>query len=199
MRPAVFLDRDGTLIELVHHLSLPSEVRLLPSAGPAVRSLRDRGYACVVVSNQSAIGRGKLTEAGLGEVHAELVRQLFEVGAELDGFYFSPLKPTVEDPTVIEHPDRKPGPGMLRRAASELGLDLGSSWMVGDAVSDILAGKNAGCKATILVRTGYGSRLAAEHAGHVEHVVDDVGSAARLILELDGGGRGPRSLHGEKT
>lgn len=182
MRPAAFLDRDGTLIELVHHLTDPQKVRLLPGAAQAVRDLARLGYAVVLVSNQSAIGRGLMTEARLAEVHAEVVRQLAVEGAALDGFYFCPLAPKIEDPTVIEHPDRKPGPGMLQRAARELGLELGRSFMVGDAVSDVLAGKNAGCRASILVRTGYGERDLAYQAA--DHAVESLVAAAELIGRL---------------
>jgi D-glycero-D-manno-heptose 1,7-bisphosphate phosphatase len=183
MRRAAFLDRDGTLIELVHHLTDPAKVRLLPGAGAAVRELRAHGLACVLVTNQSAIGRGLLTTERLYEVHAELLRQLAEERTELDGFYFCPIEPKVKDPTVIEHPDRKPGPGMLLRAARDLELDLASSFMIGDTVSDVLAGHNAGCK-SILVRTGYG-REVAEPPSEACYVVDDVQAASKLLIELD--------------
>lgn len=183
MRPAVFLDRDGTLIELVHHLSDPGEVRLLPRAGDALRLLRELGYLSVLVTNQSAIGRGLLTVEGLGLVQAEFDRQLAACGGAIDGFYFCPHRPLITDPTVIEHPDRKPGPGMLLRAARELELDLSRSWMIGDTVSDMWAGRNAGCRATILVRTGYG-KDAPPNAG-ADHVVDDIWAAAELVRELD--------------
>lgn len=180
MKPAAFLDRDGTLIELVHHLTDPAEVRLIPGAAAAVRRLRDAGFAVVVVTNQSVIGRGKLTEAGLARVHAEMDRQLAAEGAAVDGLYFCPEAPAGKDPTVIEHPDRKPGPGMLLRAAAEMGLDLSGSWMVGDAVSDLLAGRNAGCR-TVLVRTGYGARYA--HSNDLlDHESTDLAEAAELIL-----------------
>jgi D-glycero-D-manno-heptose 1,7-bisphosphate phosphatase len=185
VRPAVFFDRDGTLIELVHHLADPAEVKILPCAGPALSRLRASGYACVLITNQSAIGRGLLTVDGLHEVHAEFLRQLAQHSTELDGFYYSPLKPTIKDPTVIEHPDRKPGPGLLLRAAAELGLDLSRSWMVGDTVSDMLAGKNAGCRGSILVRTGYG-REPPVQPGVFDYIVDDAGQATELILALDG-------------
>ena len=105
---AVFLDRDGTLIELVHHLTDPGEVRLIPGAGGAVRDLRAAGYRVVIVTNQSVVGRGMLTEAGLAEVHAEMARQLAAEGAAVDAVYFCPLAPVQKDPTVIEHPMRKP-------------------------------------------------------------------------------------------
>jgi D-glycero-D-manno-heptose 1,7-bisphosphate phosphatase len=183
VKKAVFFDRDGTLIELVHHLADPREVRLLPKAGDAVRTLRELGYLSVLVTNQSAIGRGKLTVDGLREVQAEFDRQLAAFDASVDGFYFCPHKPLVTDPTVIEHPDRKPGPGMLLRAAREHGLDLSRSWMIGDTISDMWAGRNAGCRGTILVRTGYGRDAPLGTA--IDHVVEDVWAAAELIRRLD--------------
>lgn len=162
MRPAVFLDRDGTIIELVDYLTDPAELVLIPGAARAIARLREAGYAVVVVTNQSAIGRGRLTEEGLAEIHRHLERELEAGGARLDGIYHCPLKPTVKDPRAIEHPDRKPGPGMLLRAARDLDLDLARSWMVGDNVADVLAGRNAGCAGSLLVETGYGARVARE-------------------------------------
>lgn len=155
-RPAIFLDRDGTIIEAVHYLADPAKVRLLPGAAGAIKRLREAGYACVVVTNQSAIGRGLLTVEGLHEVHAEFCRQLAEAGAGIDGFYFCPTVPSSDDRTALDDPNRKPGPGMLLQAASDLGLDLALSWMVGDMVSDILAGHNAGCRGAIFVACGQG-------------------------------------------
>ena len=114
-RPAVFLDRDGTLIEDAHYLVDPRHVRLLPGTVESLRRLRDAGFACVVVTNQSAIGRGMLTEEGLRLIHEELARQLAARGVALDAFYHCPEAPTGGDPTAVEHPDRKPGPGMLLR------------------------------------------------------------------------------------
>src|SRR5262249_52308905 len=116
-RSAVFLDRDGTLIEHVPYLSDPKLVRLLPGAAEALIRLRRAGFACVLVTNQSAIGRGMLTEDGLAEIHAELHRQLAAAGATLDGTYYCPHAPSGDDRTVVECEDRKPGPGMLRRAS----------------------------------------------------------------------------------
>ncbi len=154
-RPAVFLDRDGTLIEQVHYLGDPARVRLLPGAGPALRRLRDAGYALVVITNQSAIGRGWLTVEQYGLVNDEMNRQLAAEGVTLDGVYYCPEVPTNDDDrTAITHGDRKPGPGMLLRAGRELGLDLSTSWMIGDMISDVLAGINAGCKGSLLVETG---------------------------------------------
>ena len=185
-RPAIFLDRDGTLIELVHHLTRPGQVRLLPGAAAALRELRAAGYACVMVTNQSVIGRGLLTEAGLYAVHAELERQLAQHGVALDGWYFCPAAPSGSDRGVVECADRKPGPGMLQRAARELALDLPRSWMVGDMLSDVLAGRNAGCRGSILVRSGAEVRDLVSHPA-VAAVTDDVAAAARWVLERHDG------------
>jgi mannose-1-phosphate guanylyltransferase len=152
-RPAVFLDRDGTVIEHVPYLSDPALVRLLPGSAEALVRLRRAGFARVLVTNQSAIGRGMLTEGRLEEIHAEMSRQLAACGATLDAIYYCPAAPSGDDRTTIECPDRKPGPGMLLRAAADLKLDLGASWMIGDLISDVLAGLNAGCR-SILVRSG---------------------------------------------
>lgn len=181
MRRAVFLDRDGTLIELVHHLTDPADVRLIDGAADALARLSAAGFMLVIVTNQSVIGRGLLTEAGLEEIHDVMHRQLADLGAAVDGVYFCPLAPGTTDPTVVEDPMRKPGPGMLFRAADELDLDLANSWLVGDTVSDMLAGRNAGCS-TVLVRTGYGARYAHDPV-HVDFVADDLATAAALILE----------------
>lgn len=186
MRPAVFIDRDGTLIELVHYLADPADVLVLPGAAEALMRLRDGGFAIVVVTNQSIIGRGLLDEAGLTAVHAAMHAQLASASVQLDGVYHCPFEPTQRDPTTVDHDDRKPGPGMLLRAARELSLDLSQSYMVGDNVSDTLAGHNAGCRASILVRTGHGMRMEAEYGTAVpapmDHVVDDLAAAADLIL-----------------
>jgi D-glycero-D-manno-heptose 1,7-bisphosphate phosphatase len=184
----VFLDRDGTLIEHVHYLSDPADVRLLPGAARAVRALRNAGYACVLVTNQSAIGRGMITEDDLDRIHEEMDRQLEADGAELDGRFFCTTVPSSGDRTVVEDPDRKPGPGMLLRAARELGLDLGASWMVGDMISDVLAGRNAGCRGCILVTSGtHREEDRADPA--VDHTLEDLTEAASLILETDAADR----------
>ena len=181
-RPAVFLDRDGTLIEHVHYLSDPARVRLLPGAAEALRRLRQAGFARVLVTNQSAIGRGMLTVERLAEIHAELERQLAASGATLDGIYYCPAAPAGDDRTVVECPDRKPGPGMLLSAAAEKGLDLSASWMVGDLISDVLAGLNAGCR-SILVQSGQAtpSELAAA-ATDRSLVAPDLATSVEWIL-----------------
>jgi histidinol-phosphate phosphatase family protein len=187
LRPAVFLDRDGTLIEHVHYLSDPAHVRLLPGAALALTRLRRAGFVCVLVTNQSAIGRGMITEARLHEIHVEMNRQLAEQGAALDAVYFCPDAPAGDDRTVVENSKRKPGPGMLLQAADELGLELADSWMVGDLISDVLAGLNAGCR-SILVASGQTmpSGLGAHAAAGSYSTAADFAAAVEMILDLQG-------------
>jgi len=182
MRKAAFIDRDGTIIELVDHLTDPDDVRLIDGAARGIGILQEEGYACVVITNQSVVGRGMLTLSGLEAVHEEMRGQLHRHGIELDGLYFCPVKPAQTDPTVIEHLERKPGPGMILEAARDLALDVGQSWMIGDSLTDMLTGKNAGCRGSILVRTGYGHQV--DEAGEaVTHVARDLLDAAKLIKE----------------
>lgn len=178
-RPAIFVDRDGTLIEEREYLSRPEDVRLLPGAATAIDDLRLAGFACVMITNQSGLGRGWFTEGNLDQVHQELIRQLALAGSHLDGIYVCPHAPTSADTGIIEHPDRKPGPGLLFKAARELSLDLSASWMIGDKLSDVLAGRNAGCRGNLLVRSGH--PLPAE-AAQDWLICDDLAAAARHIL-----------------
>ena len=191
-RPAVFLDRDGTVIENVPYLSDPDRVRPFPETIPALRRLQEAGYALVVVTNQSAIGRGLIDRDQLAAVNDAMTRRFAEGGVTLDGIYYCPEVPSAGDRTTVDHPDRKPGPGMLLRAAKELDLDLGSSWMVGDMISDVLAGVNAGCRGTILVETGHGvaDHEAGIDAGH--RVAPGLAAAADLILAPVGDGAASR-------
>jgi len=181
-RPAVFLDRDGTLIEHVPYLSDPAMVSLLPGAAEALKRLRRAGFARVLVTNQSAIGRGMLAVNRLDEIHTELNRQLALQGATIDGIYYCPDAPKSDDRTVVENPDRKPGPGMLLRAAADLNLDLGASWMVGDLISDVLAGLNAGCK-SILVQSGQTSQAEADTVAGLAPIAPDLAASVDLILD----------------
>jgi len=185
-RRAVFLDRDGTVIEDVDYLSDPGAIRFIPEAVETLKRLRRNGFACVIVTNQSGIGRGMVTHEQMERIHFQLMKLLEEQGATLDGIYYCPEAPRGGPEWVVEHNDRKPGPGMLMRAAHELDLDLESSWMVGDKLSDVLAGFNAGCLGSIRVRTGKGKTADAAPASpsHPEFpIVDDLAAAAALILK----------------
>jgi D,D-heptose 1,7-bisphosphate phosphatase len=180
-RPAVFLDRDGTLIEHFPYLSNPALVRLLPGAAEAIKKFRCAGFVVVLVTNQSAIGRGKLTLDRLDQIHSEMRRQLAAHGATIDGIYYCPIAPAGDDRSVIEHPDRKPGPGMLLRAAADLKLDLATSWMVGDLISDVHAGLNAGCR-SILLESGQTRPGDVKSLENGVFVLRDLAAAATVIL-----------------
>jgi D-glycero-D-manno-heptose 1,7-bisphosphate phosphatase len=156
MRPAVFLDRDGTLTEEVGYVNHPSRLRLLPRAGEAVRRLNEAGVPAVVVTNQAGIARGYFSEDVLHAVNAELRAQLAREGAYLDGLYFCAHHPTEgAAPFRLDCGCRKPKPGLLHQAAAELGLDLGRSVMVGDKASDLEVAPPVGARG-VLVLTGYG-------------------------------------------
>lgn len=181
LAPAVFLDRDGTIIRHVHHLADPADVELLPDAPKTISALQDQGFKCVVVTNQSVVERGLLTPEGLEEVHAEIAAQLAAFDVVLDGWYHCPIAPQESDPTVVEYFDRKPGPGMLFRAARDMGLDLSRSWMVGDAISDVCAGRRAGCQGSILLTDQPVSQLVTWNVDGVECVPSLLSAAHRII------------------
>jgi len=153
---AVFLDRDGTLIEDRGYICRFEEVAVFPFAVEAIRRLSDRYPRVVVVTNQSAVARGICTEAEIRDLHERLRRHLDIRGARIDAFYHCPyLKEGCVGEYAVDHPDRKPSPGMILRAARDLGIDLAASVMIGDSAKDVIAGKRAGC-ATVLVLTGGG-------------------------------------------
>ena len=183
--PAVFVDRDGTLNEEVGHLNAAGELELIDGAAEAVRLLRASGYKVVVVTNQAAVARGLLSEEGLREIHARLEQRLRAEGAGLDGIYYCPHHPTEGRGVYrIECSCRKPKPGLVERAATELDINLARSFLVGDKLSDLEAGAAAGCKG-ILVRTGYGvesEQEIGEAPVPPEHVANDLLDASRWIL-----------------
>jgi D-glycero-D-manno-heptose 1,7-bisphosphate phosphatase len=155
-RPAVFIDRDGTLTEEVGYVNHPARLRLLPRSAEAIRRLNAAGVAAVVVTNQAGIARGYFGEEVLHAVNAALTAALRHEGARLDGLYVCTHHPTEGEPPFRAACDcRKPRPGLLRRAAAELGLDLARSTMVGDKPSDLVPGRTVGA-AAVLVLTGYG-------------------------------------------
>jgi len=148
LRPALFLDRDGTLMEEVDHCHDPKDVRAIQGAADRLATARERGWYNVIITNQSGIGRGYFTEKEFFLVQEELQRQLHGL---IDATYMSPDLP---DTSSLR---RKPAPGMILEATSALGIDLSRSFMIGDRTGDIACGKAAGCQ-TILVLTGYGEQ-----------------------------------------
>jgi D-glycero-D-manno-heptose 1,7-bisphosphate phosphatase len=146
-RPAVFFDRDGTLMEEANYCGDPAKVKVYPGVSAALRELRRAGFLNLIVTNQSGIARGLITESQYYAVQSELLRQ---IGEDLiEGSYFCADAP--DTPSLR----RKPAPGMLLEASAQFGIELGASYMVGDKASDIECGRRAGAGA-ILVLTGYG-------------------------------------------
>jgi D-glycero-D-manno-heptose 1,7-bisphosphate phosphatase len=164
-RAAVFLDRDGTIIEETNYLARSEQVRLVAGAAEAIARLNACKVPVVVVTNQAGVARGYFTEAQVNEVHAHLDHLLAAFGAKIDRYYVCPHHPEAGSPPYRQDCDcRKPRPGLLVRAARELGIDLSASCMIGDKLSDLAAGAWAGCQ-TLLVRTGYGGNVDLAAAG----------------------------------
>ena len=186
----VFLDRDRTIIEDPGYLTDPDAVKLLPGVELALRSLAQAGFKLIVVTNQSAIARGLLTEDGLEQIHDEMRRQLSDRGVKLDAIYYCPYHPdgTVEEYTRVSA-DSKPSPGMLLRASKDLQIDLTGSWMVGDSPRDIEAGQRAGCR-TVRVRLkgDGGPEHEQDEDVQADFTVRNLVDAARVILRESGAG-----------
>ena len=153
-RPAVFLDRDGTINEQMGYVNHLSRFQLLPGVARAIRGLNEAGLAVVVVTNQSGLARGYFPESLLEAVHAEMYRLLAQEGARLDGLYVCPHHPEAGIGALgVECGCRKPKPGLLLRAAADLGLDLAASMLLGDSPSDIVAADAAGVPLAVLCRS----------------------------------------------
>jgi D-glycero-D-manno-heptose 1,7-bisphosphate phosphatase len=146
MRPAIFLDRDGTLNFDHGWITSPSKIELLPGAAEAVRAINDAGYLAVLVTNQPIIARGEVTEDGLRAIHDRLEFLLAESAAHLDAIYYCPHHPEFNGPCDC----RKPAPGLLRLAARDLDIDLGRSWMIGDSERDLGAAAAFGIPAALV-------------------------------------------------
>jgi D-glycero-D-manno-heptose 1,7-bisphosphate phosphatase len=184
MTPAVFLDRDGTLIEESGYLDRLERLTLFPFTMDAVRLLNRAGWPVIVISNQSGIGRGLVRESFVREAHAHIAERLGAAGARIDAFFYCPHHP---EATLSEYRARcdcrKPAPGMLLAAAGQLDLDLSRSVVVGDRWDDVEAARAVGARA-VLVRTGCG--LPAESAPRpglaADAVADNLIAAVAWIL-----------------
>jgi len=171
--PAVFLDRDGTIIDELGYLGDPDKVVLYPGVHDALINLNKAGYLLIVVTNQSGVARGYFTLEEALAVNYKMVRMLAELGVKIHGIYFCPHLPDAGCPC------RKPAPGMVQKAETDFNVDLTNSWIVGDTDKDILLGPNAGIK-PLLLKTGK------EDKGIVPDdvpVLADLKKAARRILE----------------
>lgn len=176
-RRCVLLDRDGTIVFERGYIRDPDEIELLPGAATALRRLAKSGLTLAVVTNQSAVGRGLLTEERLAEIHQRLRELLAAEEVALAGIYFCPHVP--EDGCAC----RKPETGLFDRASRELGFRPSDSFVVGDKECDVELGRRAGAT-TVLVRTGYGDEVARDRSVLPDYVTDDLTGAARVIERL---------------
>ncbi len=194
VEPAVFIDRDNTLIANDGDLGDPEQVRLLDGAGEALRLLRDAGLRLVVITNQGGVARGRFTEANVHAVHRRIEELLETEGSSVDGFYFCPFHPEGTVPEYRrEHPWRKPQPGMLLQAARDLQLDLQRSWMIGDQDRDVVAGHAAGCR-TILIRHEGRDTAAAATGTAPTATARTLLEAAGIIVRSGPAGRAPNTV-----
>jgi D-glycero-D-manno-heptose 1,7-bisphosphate phosphatase len=180
-RKALFLDRDGTVLDLVPYLHDPEQVRLVPGAAEALRVLGEAGWTRILVTNQSGIARGLFTIEDVERVHERMLSLLRAEGADLEAIEICPHHPDHTGPCAC----RKPQAGMLERAAERLRIGRSESWVVGDRIEDIMAGQTLGCGG-ILVLTGYGRdearTIAPANMSSVRYVAWDLPAAAAFIL-----------------
>lgn len=179
---AVFLDKDGTLVHDVPYNVDPARVVLRPEAGPALARLQAAGFMLILVSNQPGVAHGYFTESALDPVWAMLKRQLAPYGVALTAIYYCPHHPDARDSRYAGCcACRKPQPGMLWRAAAEHGLALPASWMVGDILDDIEAGRAAGCR-TVLLDVGSETEWRPGARRQPHFVASDLETAAERIV-----------------
>ncbi len=192
--PAVLLDKDGTLVENLAYNVNPARIRLLPGVSEGLRILKGAGYKLVVVSNQSGVARGRFTEEELLAAADALECLLSSADAALDGFFYCPHHPEgIVAPYALECTCRKPRPGLIQRAASELNLMLERSWMVGDILDDIEAGNRAGCR-TVLIDQGNETEWYFAPDRVPDRVTDSFLEAANYIVNVSRSGA-PSTLY----
>ncbi len=156
MKRAVFIDRDGTISEEVGYINHPSRFRLFPYSAPAIKKLNDNGWLAIVITNQAGVARGYFSEDLITQVHQKMRQDLERHNAQLDAIFYCAHHPTVgEPPYRADCNCRKPKPGLVQRAATELDVELDQSWMVGDRYSDIQLARNAGLRSAFVL-SGYG-------------------------------------------
>jgi histidinol-phosphate phosphatase family protein len=180
---AVFLDKDGTLVEDVPYNVDPSLIRLTPGAARSLALLRSATFKLIVISNQSGVARGLFPESALAAVETRLRALLRQAGAELDGFYYCPHHPEGSQPAYAIACDcRKPSPGLILRAAAEHAVEPSQSWFIGDILHDVEAGRRAGCR-TILIDNGNETEWQLSPLRQPDFTAPDLAAAARLVLQ----------------
>ncbi|MDP9382427.1 MAG: HAD family hydrolase [Chloroflexota bacterium] len=183
-QPALFLDRDGTLIHTRHYPTRPDELVLYEGLGPELRALQGHGFLLALITNQSGLARGLFTDADLKLMHEHLAAELDRLGVKLHGVYHCPHHPEgVVAELAVQCSCRKPEPGMLLQAADELDIELERSWFVGDILDDVEAGNRAGCR-TVLVDLGTESPPATP-IRRPHYVARDTLHALRLIRAVE--------------
>jgi D-glycero-D-manno-heptose 1,7-bisphosphate phosphatase len=199
---AVFLDKDGTLIDDVPYNVNPDLITLAKGAAEGLPLMHAAGYLVIVVSNQSGVARGYFPEQALAAVETRVRHLLAGIGVPLAGFYYCPHYPTGSEPRyAVACTCRKPEPGLIVRAAREHEIDLARSWVVGDKLDDVETGRRVGCE-TILIDDGRETswNLSPERLPH--HVATDLAQAARIVTALGaeegGGGSGTESRQKRK-
>ena len=181
-KPAIFLDRDGTIIRDVGYLKIPDQIEFLSGSIDGLRKLKQAGFPLILVTNQSGVARGYFTEENVRRTNDSLQNLLAKEGADLDAVYYCPyLAEGTIKKYAIDSDLRKPKPGMLLKAAAEHHLILERSYMIGDSPSDIGAGKAAGCR-TILILQDSHDRAMMTEASHADLSATSIDEAADLIL-----------------
>lgn len=182
MQAAVFLDRDGTIVEDVGYMNLPEQIKFIPGSIEAIKMLNEAGYKVVVISNQAGVARGLVTEDMLQTIDKIIHRDILNGGAHLDALYYCPHHP---EHGVYPYRQtcecRKPHPGLVKRATRDQNIDLSKSFMVGDKATDIKTGKNVKIK-TILVLTGRGAKEKDELKEKPDHIANNLLEAAKWII-----------------
>ncbi len=186
----VFLDRDGVInADSPDYIKSWGEFRFLPGSLDAIRRLTEGGFAVIVITNQSAVGRGMISEETLRDIHRRMRKAITESGGEITDIFYCPHRPDEECGC------RKPKPGMIMEAARRYDIDLSAAWMIGDSAKDIECGRNAGCGRTILVETGTGinaKRILESKNIMPDHIARNLSDAADHINSKE-------SIHGNTT
>ena len=185
MNPAVFLDRDGTILDELGYLTPASAIHIYPWAVDSIRLLKRAGYLVVMITNQGGIGLGLYDHLFVQQTHEALTKQFAAAGAHIDAWYYCPHHPeAVVDEYRVVCGCRKPAPGMLNDAARDLAIDFSSSWVVGDQWRDVQLGHVTGCR-SILLRTGHGTTQEASWPANIARptaTADNLMAAVSVIL-----------------